>query len=439
MQEAKKLLSNSLVLFIGTIIGSIFSYLFNMLMGRMLGPERYGEMTALMSTITIVSVGSGAVLTVVMKYSSDLFHQGYFSSLKKLFSKFTQYFLIFSIALFFILLIFSKVIANFFSIENLLPVFITISSIIFGYLIVINRGVLQGLQRFVSLSLTNALEMLLKLIFGIVLVKIGLSLNGSISAIVLSTAIVYFVTLLLVKKDLNPLKEATQKEKFAFDKKEIIAYTMPALISSLLLIVAMNIDVIMVKHLFSANEAGLYSAVSTVGKIILFITAPVISVMFPMISEHKTKGSKHYKVLLLSIILTLLGGLVILGIYAVMPSRILSILYGGGYTGLYYLLPEIGIAFMFYSLVNLLSNYFLAIKDYTFLWFFGVLTLIEITTIWFWHPSITMVVRVIISSFGLLFFLMIGYYLYTKREQVLAYFKGENGEESQAVDNNTGL
>jgi len=428
MTEIKKLLSNSLIVFAGTIIGSAFSYLFNMMMGRMLGPEHYGSMTALMSVITIVSVGGGAILTVVMKYSSDLYHEGYFDALKKLFSITTKYLLILSSVLFLILLILAKPITTFFAIDSTVPAIIAIFSVVFGYLIVINRGILQGLQKFMPLSITNALESLLKFIFGIALVKVGLSLNGALSAIVLATAIVYFVTYFLSRRELNVPSKDESARTFHFDKKEIFKYALPVFISTFFLVIAMNIDVIMVKHFFPAREAGLYSAVSTVGKIILFITAPIISVMFPMISERKIKGNKHFGVLFLSIVLTLLAGLAIVGIYVVMPSKVLSILYGSGFTDLYYLLPGVGFAFLCYSLVNLLSNYFLAIEDYVFLWIFGAVILLQLGVIWFWHPTIFATVMVVIVSFSLLFFLMMIYYLFTKKEQILSLLQGERLE-----------
>ncbi|MEI7792473.1 MAG: oligosaccharide flippase family protein [Candidatus Berkelbacteria bacterium] len=427
MQETKKLLSNTIIIFIGTLVGSIFSYLFNMLMGRMLGPAQYGELTALLSLSVIISVGGGAVSTVVMKYSSDMFHSNQKEAIRKLFFKFTRLFLIFSVLLFAIGIALARPIADFFGIDSQMPVIITLIGFIFGYLIVISRGVLLGMQNFKVLAFTNALEMFLKLCLGVVLVKIGFSTSGAIGSVVLATAIIYFVILIPLKKVVTKKKDVSEKP-FTFDRKSIIKYTWPAFISALLLVISMNVDVIMVKHFFSAQDAGLYAAVSTVAKIILFLTAPIISVMFPMISEQKTKGTKHYKLFLFSLLFTLLGGLVILGAYFVMPSRILSILYGAGYTSLYYLLPEVGIVVLFYSLINLLSNYFLAIRDFVFLWFFGAITVMQIISIYLWHPSITIVVRTLITSFGLLLFLMMGYYLYTKKDQISLYLRGEYEE-----------
>jgi len=418
MQETKKLFSNSLVIFLGAIIGSLFSYLFNMMMGRMLGPDQYGEMVALMSLLVILSVGGGAIQTITTKYSSDLFHHNYMVDVAKLFKVLSRYVFWFSIGLFFIGLVLSQRIAEFFSIESIWPVILTLTSFIFGYLIVISRGILQGTQNFVSLSGTNAIEMILRFVLGLFFVKFGFALNGAIGAIVLATAITYLFMFPSLQKLFK--KSDNEKSNFKFNHQEIINYAWPTFLSSLLLMVAMNIDIIMVKHYFLPNDAGLYAAVSTVGKIVLFLTSPIVMVMFPMIAEQKIKGYKHYKIFLFSLLITLMGSLVVLGIYLIAPAKILTILYGSQYTHFYYLLPEIGTVMLFYALINLLANYFLAIKDFTFLVFFAVSCFLQIVSIALWHPTIQIVVRLLIANFGLLFFSFMAYYLWTKRQQILS-------------------
>ena len=421
MGETKKLISNSGIIFTGSLVGSFFSYLFNMLSGRWLGPELYGDFTTLLSLTAILSVAGGAVLTVTMKYSSELYTQGKIQALKKLFGKFSRYVLIFALALFVVSLLFIKPIESFFSITKVLPIIITFAGFIFGFLIVVNRGVLQGTQKFLPLSITSVLEMVIRLSLGAVLIKIGLSLTGIMAAVVLSTAIIYFVTLLPIKKIFQ--KQATVKENFVFNKKEIAHYAIPALFSAILLIVAINIDVILVKHFFDPETAGIYAAVSTIGKIVLYATGPIVGVMFPMILEKKTTGEKHYKLFLFSILLTVIGGLIILGIYTVAPSTVIRILYGTKFVAYYDLLPKVGLFVLLYALVNILANYFLAIKNFLFLYIFAAVIILQVVLINYNHSSLEDVVKVLISTSALLFALLFGYYLVTKKVQLRTYFK----------------
>ncbi len=426
MTDTRKLISSSVIIFAGTMVGSIFSYLFNMLMGRMLGPKGYGEMTALMSLLLIVSVAGGAILTVTMRYSSELYTADKYLALKKLFSVFTRYVYFLALILFLLSLVLIRPIANYFSIDNLLPVAIAFSSLIFGLAVTVNRGVLQGSQRFIAVSIIGVIDPVLRLALGILLVKLGFQVSGALAAIVIASAVSYLVTFWPIKSIFSHSDKDRTPKKFSFDKKEILNYSRPVLLSAVLLMVAQNLDVILVKHYFPPADAGIYAAISTIGKIILYVTAPIVTVMFPMVSEKTTKGDKHYKIFLFSILFVLIGGLLVLGLYAIAPAKIIAILYGNQYVSFFSLLPEVGLAILFYSLINLLANYYLAVKDFRFIWFFLVIIVGLLVSISFIHSSILVVVRIIILSFALLFTAMMGYYLFSKKDQLKLFLRGND-------------
>lgn len=421
----RKLFSNSIIVFVGTIIGSFFSYLFNMLMGRYLGPTEYGEMTALMSFLMIISVAGSAILTITMRYSSQLYAENKYSALKRLLSFFTKYIYVLSLAIILICLVLIKPIANYFSISSLLPVAIAFSSLIFGLVVLANKGFLQGTHQFSAVSFIGAIEMALRLVLGVILVKIGFQVSGALAAVVLATAISYFITFWPINSLFKKAGTDKTETNFRFDKKEILSYSWPTLITSVLLIVALNIDIILVKHYFPAYDAGIYAAISTIAKIILYITAPVITVMFPMISEKTTKGDKHYSIFLLSLLMVAVGSFLILGLYVVAPAKIIGILYGPSYISFFYLLPEIGMAVLLYSLINLVVNYYMVIKNFIFVWFFLLDLILMTIAISIWHSSIVLVVRIMIASYSLLFASIMVYYLLSKKEQIKAYFSAE--------------
>src|SRR3989339_1486212 len=131
MSIGQRLIKSSTIILVGTVVASLFSYLFNMLMGRMLGPIKYGELTALMSLLAIISVAGGAILTITMRYSGELYALKNYSAIKRLFWYFTRYLLIFGVALFALGAIFSRQIGEFFSISDNVAVIIILLSIVF--------------------------------------------------------------------------------------------------------------------------------------------------------------------------------------------------------------------------------------------------------------------------------------------------------------------
>ena len=72
-------------------------------------------------------------------------------------------------------------------------------------LLPINRGTLQGLQRFKGLSLNLVIEGTVKLFGGIILVLLGFGVYGAIISIVLAYVIPYFAGFYPLKDILKPL------------------------------------------------------------------------------------------------------------------------------------------------------------------------------------------------------------------------------------------
>lgn len=422
MSETKKLIKNSSIVFVGTIVGSVFSYLFNMLMGRQLGPKSYGEMTALLSLLSIISVFGGAILTVAMRYFSEFQAEGDLRRMKKLLALLTRNVYFLSAGILLVLFALIKPISGYLLIDNYLPIGIAFSSLIFGMVIMVNKGFLQGVQKFSATSMIGALEMFLRLTLGLLLVYFGFHLSGALSAIVIATAVCYFLTFFPIESTIAKMKVETlpKKVRRQFDKSDLIKYLLPAVLTSGFLALFLNLDIILVKHYFSPTDAGIYSAVSTIAKIILYATSPVIAVMFPMISEKQVTGEKHFKIFFFSLFFVVFGAFIILGLYALAPAKIIQLLYGKEYISLFYLLPEIGLAIMLYSLINLFVNYYLAIKKFFFIWFFLLAVIFQLITVSIWHDSILIVVRLLITTFLLLFILLFGYYIFGKKNQILS-------------------
>lgn len=416
MNETKKLISSSSIIFIGTLIGSFFSYLFNMFAGRLLGPEKYGEFTALISMMMILSVSSIAILTVTMKYSSELVAKKHFQALNILYKKFYRCTAIFALVLIATMLIFVKPIGAFFSINDVVPICITFLYFFFVYLLVVNRGILQGGQRFLDLTANTTLEMFLKFLIGTILIKIGLGVSGAMAGMILATGIVYFLSLIPLNRLLKT-KDENQHEQFIFNKKEIATYAIPVLISSALLMIALNLDIILVKHYFDPATAGVYAAVSTIAKIILYATSPIVSVMFPMITAKRSIGQSYHKLFCFSMLLTIVGALIILGIYTLAPNTIIRVLYGERFVSLYTFLPKVGLFVVLYALVNILANYYLAIKSYIFLYFFAFTLGLQLVLISLNHSSLDEVVKILIWTTALLFIVLTGYYFVIKKSR----------------------
>ena len=425
MSITKKLLSGSLIVLIGTLVGNFGAYIFNMLVGRFLGPDQYGDFTTLMSLMAILTIGTGALMTVTMRYSGEFYALGDYKNLKKYFWGFTKYAAYFGLLIVVLGLLFVKPIGNFFSFHGTLSIAIIFLTMAISMLSLVGRGYLQGMQKFNNVAITGIVETACRIIFGIGLIALGFKIAGAMAGVAMATTAAYIYTLFPLRREFRRARTQKTAKRHMVNRKEIWQYSWPTLVATALLAISFNLDILTVKHYFSTGDAGVYAALSTIGKIIFYITAPIVSVMFPLVTERHVKGNKHYKVFLLSFVMVLIGATAVLGIYYVMPGTVIRILYGASYTKLYYILPEIGFIFFLFSVANLLVNYFLAVKKFMFIPIFFIITAVQLLALILHHGSFETVIKIFIGSYGLLSALLMVYYIILKRTQFTQLLRGE--------------
>jgi len=316
------------------------------------------------------------------------------------------------------LILLSPFISKILKLPSNVPLIIISLSLIFSFLVSINRGILQGIQKFKGFSVNNTIDPIAKLILGIILVWLGLSVNGAIIALVFAVFLAYILSFPF-------LKELFMQKQKKIKTKGLKIYTGSTLVSLLFLTLLVNQDILLVKHFFNAEEAGFYAGLATMGKIILFLSAPIIGVMFPVIANLYEKKEKHYHILISSFFLVLILSLIVLLVYFIAPNPSIKIFLGSSYLPIAPYLILFGFAILLYSLSNLLVSYFLSIDKKHFLWPLGASVILEFVLIWFYHQNFLNITKILILVMGLTFASFCFLYLYEKRRRILIKIKKE--------------
>jgi len=150
--------------------------------------------------------------------------------------------------------------------------------------------------------------------------------------------------------------------------------------------------VIIIKHYFPADQAGFYSGIATIARIIFFITASVAGVLISHIKiENPDKENK--KTLKKS--LFLVGGLggVALLTFLVFPDIVIKVLIGQRYLEYANLLPRLSLLLFLVSVINVFFFYYLALRKY-FLALIAILSpLLVIVLSYFRHDSLLEIIN----------------------------------------------
>lgn len=392
---------------IGNNLANFGSYLYHLFMGRLLIPADYGELTAIITILGMLGMIPAAFGLVIIKFISAARNSVEISSIINWFFRCSA---VFALFISMILIIFVPLLSTFLNIPNTRLTFLLVPIFLLSTVASFNRFYLQGLLRFGRVVVGVLSELIVKLIVAILLVYGGLSVAGGLGGILAGSAVGLLLTCYF-------LKAYFKRKVNTPNVGAMCSYAIPVLFKSISMTSLYSIDLVLVKHFFTSHEAGLYAALSILGKIIFFASSPISSAMFPIVSKRQSEGLKYKNVFLLSLLLTCLIALPLLLIYWLFPETIIYLLYGAKYLGGADLLVWFGVFMVIFTVCSLLGSFFLSIGKTRVTILFCLVSIIQIAGIWFIHKTLLEVLLVSLAASSLLLILLLLYLHYGFFEQ----------------------
>ena len=394
--------SGSLIMLVGSNLANVVAYAYHLLMGRVLGPSLYSEVAAFIATTGLIGATFSFLSLVIVKFVASVDKKGQTTLFKWL----DGYTYKIGLAIAVVVGLLSPMLASFLHIDTKI-FFIAAPTMFFSFALLVYRSFLHGLVRFWQVVVLSNTELILRLVLGLLFVYLGFSVGGVIFAMLVASVTVFLLSYLFVK-DFRMKKSGgrfTQGKKFA-------KYSVPILLSSIATSSFFMTDVAMVKHYFSSYDAGLYAAVSTLGRMIYYGTAPVALVMFPLASQRFAKGASTKKVFLTSLFLSLAISLFILLLFYLFPEFAISALFGNAYLPASGLVAFFGVFMVLFSLSSFITNYFLSREKTIVAYIMTVAAALQVFGIYFFHSSLAQVVWVSVVSVSFLLVALLIYFGY---------------------------
>jgi len=166
-------------------------------------------------------------------------------------------------------------------------------------------------------------------------------------------------------------------------------------------------DFLRIPSPFPVEEAGIYTVVSVLGKVIFFVSGAFTIPMFPLVSELHTRGENTLLILKKSLFYVISFSGLVIAAYWLFPSFIVHTLYGRAYSLAIPLLGAMGIAMGLIALVMVYTTYLLALKDTRFVKVLLGCTFLQIILLSLFHHTLLEVIYVLILTNGLTLFLLL--------------------------------
>lgn len=411
---AHELISGASIIFLSSQLASFLNFLFNLFMSRNLSPSDYGALVSLISLLTLSTLPASAVIPTIVNFGASYFAKKDFSMTRGLFLKVTKPFLVFGVFAFAIFFIFAKTINQFLNIQNESLLILTGLSVLLSFVGIANIPLLQAKLEFTFISFLNIVGALLKLSLGILFVFVGFAVGGAMWALFLSSFISYILTFIPLRFLFN-----TKMNSSHIGVDKLFVYGGPAALASFGLASFITTDILLVKHFFSPELAGAYAVLSLLGRIIFFFSAPIVTVMFPLITQKHTRNESFHGIFRLSLFLVLLSSAIITIFYFMFPEFVIKLSTKETYLGIAPYLGTFGIFISFYSLLSITSNFYLSVKKTIIFLPIIIGAIIQGILIWFYHQNFLQIILISLSVVGLLLFLLLVYYwnLYGRKQK----------------------
>jgi O-antigen/teichoic acid export membrane protein len=386
------LFSGSLIMFLGGGLGNLVSYAYHLVLGRLIGPAQYGELTTILSFLGIFLALFSSIVLVIMKFVAEQNRKQVASVYAWINREVSMYLM----GLCLVIALLSPVLADIFQI-SISTMLIVPPIIFFSVLALMYGALLQGVLRFGQSIAVNTISIVLRLVVGVFLLYAGFMVFGIVFGILIAS----FSSFLLARHFISKLH--LPHPSSGINRKEMLSYSFPVIITALSLGSIFSTDMLLVKHFFDAHSAGIYGSLSMLGKIIFYLTSPIVGVMFPIAVAKRAKGEKTLNTFLGSVIFASTFSFALITVYILFPNLTIKLLYGSDYAEGSKFLLSFGVFSALYSLVAFTSNYLLSL-GYTRTSIFAALAATgQITGILYFHSSISDVINVsIISTASLL-------------------------------------
>lgn len=369
---------------VGAGLSLLCNYFFHLYVSRALGPRDYGTYNALFSFSFLLVLPFGAISLAVASEVVRLAREKIADYIKQL----LFFNIIFAILLLVLLLINIRWVNAFLHINNLWLILVAFLIPVISLFPVIFIGILQGLQLFRPYALVSTSLQFFRLVFGVLLVMLGFRVFGALFGTILGAIgglmlLLFFIkdyfSWPLLKRRGGRVKETIKKSLFYLGYTGAFSFLM-------------YVDVPLVKHFFTAQETGFYSAAALLGKVPVYLVGSMGMVMFPKIIEMKRQNQAHFRFFTVATLIALILLIIISVIYIFLARLVIKMIFGNAYLPAVPLVKRFGLCAIPLTLAALSIKYLISMEKKNFLYLIWLCVTGFVVSFCIFHPLVDWVI-----------------------------------------------
>ena len=395
----RKFIRNNVIILAFFNSASVFNYLFQVVVGRSISSIDYGVFNSLFAMVSIFTAPVSVVHIVFSRFIVNLSLSG-LGKVKSLLTKSFKLMLGLSGAILLGGIIAIPLIKDFFHLQVITPIVLVLITICFSMLFPIPFAILEGLHRFTRLGIGSSCTPLTRFFGALFFVAgLGWGVNGALLTAATASAFTLGFGLWSLKDIFKVSSERLPDGTF----RDMANYSGPVFLSTTIIMVLGTIDISLVRHYCSPEEAGLYATAAILGRIALYLPGALITVLFPSAAKAHALGEKDSYILWTSLSFTAFLAFSVALLFNLWPEQFISLFFGDQHREAASLLKIISIAMAILSLTNVIVSYSLARSDYAFLFPLVAGVTLMMALILTYHDTATTIAYIMLLSVSSIF------------------------------------
>jgi O-antigen/teichoic acid export membrane protein len=352
-----------------------------------MGPAAdYADFTAALALVSFFNIALGPINGTVARFSAELAARDRPGAIRTLHAAMARPVALWALVGFPLILLVGPALARALQFRSARILLLAYAMVYVTLLMSVGRGVLRGVQQFVSYNVNVLSEAMFRLVIGVLLLSWVTSAAVGLSAYLVAMAL----TLALLWRQLRTLWRGHAPEPM--DGRAVRRFVLPMFVLMGTSAGFENLDLLVVKRCLDETQAGVYGAAFILVRAISVVATPFHILLLPLLTDLHTRGRGLSGAFLrvCAYFVLLVAGPVLL--FSLAGRPIVAWLYGPGFVEGGAVLGPLALARALTYLAGLIALLYASLGRFRFLWLYVPALVLELAVLAVWHDGLRQVV-----------------------------------------------
>jgi O-antigen/teichoic acid export membrane protein len=367
-----------------TLAASVVNYASNLIFSRLLTTAEFGDLTAALAFAVIAAVPTAAAQTMIAERVARNLSLGHVEQMRWFIRRALGHVATVAVMVGLLYALALPLMINVLEIRAPGPAIALLPLIVLTFISPVALGVLQGMDRFIAFGVMTLAIAVSRIAFGVPWAAANGGSGGAVGGQAIGMLVVLIGAAWILREHILPRGSGAAMSGI---KRRPSSAALSASAAFIAFAVISNLDILLAKFILDSHDSGLYAALVTLEKVVIFLPGAVAIVMVPNAARARHSPEATKRVLRIAALLTIITTLAAAVPAAVAPELVLKVMFGNRYLDAQGGVLPIVCAGAGLALLFLLVTYTVAIDDRRWTWIVVAGIALQVSAIAAFHGS----------------------------------------------------